>query len=125
MISVLAVDDHVANLKLLEAILSRHGYAVRTATNAAEALRLIGEAKPQAILMDIALPGMDGYQLTRQLKADPQTRDILIVAVTAYAMKGDREKALQAGCDEYLSKPIDAKDLRAILARRLGGAAVP
>lgn len=125
MISVLAVDDHVANLKLLEAILSRHGYAVRTATNAAEALRLIGEAKPQAILMDIALPGMDGYQLTRQLKADPQTRDILIVAVTAYAMKGDREKALQAGCDEYLSKPIDAKDLRAILARRLGGAAGP
>lgn len=121
MISVLAVDDHLANLKLLEAILSRHGYAVRSATNAAEAMRLITESRPQAILMDIALPGMDGYELTRKLKADPQTRDIVIVAVTAYAMKGDREKALAAGCDEYISKPIDAKLLRSILANRLGG----
>ena len=125
MISVLAVDDHLANLKLLEAILSRHGYAVRGATNAAEALRLIGELKPRAILMDIALPGMDGYELTRKLKADPQTRDIVIVAVTAYAMKGDREKALAAGCDEYISKPIDSKLLRSILAARLGGPAGP
>ena len=75
--------------------------------------------------MDIALPGMDGYQLTRKLKADPQTRDIVIVAVTAYAMKGDREKALAAGCDDYISKPIDSKALRAILARRLGGRADP
>ena len=121
MISVLAIDDHVANLKLLEAILSRHGYAVRTAINAAEALRLIAAEKPRAILMDIALPGMDGYELTRKLKADPQTSDIVVVAVTAYAMKGDREKALAAGCDEYISKPIDAQGLRAILARRLGG----
>ncbi len=123
MISVLAVDDHLANLKLLEAILSRHGYVVRSAINAAEALRLIAEEPPQAILMDIALPGMDGYELTRKLKADPKTRDIVIVAVTAYAMKGDREKALAAGCDEYLSKPINAKELRDILARRFGGAA--
>ena len=123
MISVLAVDDHLANLKLLEAILSRHGYAVRSAINAAEALRLIAEEPPQAILMDIALPGMDGYELTRKLKADPKTREIVIVAVTAYAMKGDREKALAAGCDEYLSKPINAKELRDILARRFGGAA--
>ena len=120
MIPILAVDDHLANLKLLEAILSRHGYAVSTASNAAEALRLIAASKPRAILMDIALPGMDGYQLTRQLKADPETRDIVIVAVTAYAMKGDREKALAAGCDEYLAKPIDSKQLRAILARRIG-----
>lgn len=121
MIPVLAIDDHLANLKLLEAILSRHGYAVSSATNAAEALRLIAGSKPRAILMDIALPGMDGYELTRKLKADPQTRDIVIVAVTAYAMKGDREKALAAGCDEYISKPIDAKKLRAILAQRVGG----
>ena len=124
-ISILAVDDHLANLKLLEAILSRYGYSVRSATNAAEALRCIGELKPRGILMDIALPGMDGYQLTRKLKADPQTRDIVIVAVTAYAMKGDREKALAAGCDDYISKPIDSKALRAILARRLGGRADP
>ena len=125
MISILAVDDHVANLKLLEAILSRHGYTVRSAINAAEALRLITEEKPRAILMDIALPGMDGYELTRKLKADPQTRDIVVVAVTAYAMKGDREKALAAGCDEYLSKPIDTKELRAILTRRLGTPPAP
>jgi len=69
--------------------------------------------------MDLQLPGIDGFELTRRLKADPETRDIIIIAVTAYAMKGDEQKALAAGCDGYLSKPIDRKSLMATLARYL------
>ena len=121
MIPILAIDDHPANLKLLEVVLSRHGYEVRLAADAAEALRSITASRPRAILMDIALPGMDGLELTRKLKSDPQTRDIVIIAVTAHAMRGDREKAFAAGCDDYMSKPIDAKALRAMIARHLGG----
>jgi CheY-like chemotaxis protein len=71
------------------------------------------------ILMDIQLPGMDGLELTRRLKADPERRDIAVIAVTAYAMKGDRERALAAGCDGYLSKPIDSDALLAAVAASL------
>jgi len=121
MIPILAVDDHPANLKLMEAVLSRHGYEVRLAADAAQALASIAASRPRAILMDLALPGIDGLDLTRKLKADPMTRDIVIIAVTAHAMKGDKEKALAAGCDDYISKPIDTKALRAMLEHHLRG----
>jgi len=110
---ILIVDDNVANVKLLSFILSKDGYEVRTAHDAREALESIRTSPPRLILMDIQLPGMDGVTLTRKLQSDEATRDIIIVAVTAYAMKGDEEKALAAGCSGYITKPIDTRTLSA------------
>jgi CheY-like chemotaxis protein len=123
--SILVVDDNPENLKLARVLLLGEGYVVHTAMSAEQALALLEEMRPRLILMDLQLPGMDGLELTGRIKADPATRDILIVALTAYAMKGDEEKALAAGCDAYLSKPIDTKTLPAILAGHLARAATP
>jgi CheY-like chemotaxis protein len=117
--SILVVDDNAANLALMSFLLTRSGYQVRTAVDASEALVAIGEHPPRLIMMDLQLPGMDGLTLTAQLKADPRTRDILIVALTAYAMKGDEERARAAGCDGYVSKPIDTRALPGIVADQL------
>ncbi len=108
---VLIVDDNRINLELAQAILENAGHDVRVAADAGEALAAIAAERPGLILMDVQLPGMDGLALTRQLKADPATRSIPIVALTAYAMKGDAEKAREAGCDGYVSKPIDVRTL--------------
>jgi len=113
---VLIVDDNAANLKLAKVVLAKEGYEIRTAGDAEEALKVLQEFKPRLILMDLQLPGMDGLTLTRQLKAEPGTRDILIVALTAYAMKGDDEKAQAAGCDGYITKPIDTQAFPAQIA---------
>jgi len=119
---VLIVDDNAQNLKLVRVLLLSEGYDVRTAVDAEEALRVLETFTPSLILMDLQLPGMDGLELTRQLKADPERHSIAIVALTAYAMKGDELKALTAGCDGYIAKPIDVeelpKTLSALLARR-------
>ncbi len=120
--SILAVDDNPSNLKLVSVLLSSKGYDVHVASNATEALAEVQRSRPRLILMDLQLPGMDGFELTRKLKADPQTRDILIIALTAYAMKGDDERALASGCDGYVSKPIDTKMLLATIERYLAGA---
>lgn len=122
---ILVVDDNPQNLKLTRVLLTVNGYTVLTATDAEEALRLLESATPRLILMDLQLPGMDGLQLTRQLKADPLRRQIVIVALTAYAMKGDEERALAAGCDAYLSKPINTEALFRTVAERLAGAGPP
>jgi CheY-like chemotaxis protein len=114
--SILVVDDNPTNLKLVSDVLAFDGYAVVQAADAEEAQRVIASTPPNLILMDIALPGMDGLALTRQLKADPATRDICVVALTAFAMKGDEEKAIAAGCDGYLTKPIDTRQLSAQVA---------
>ena len=114
------MDDNPTNLKLVRVLLSAEGYEVRTAMDAEEALAVIREFQPRLILMDIQLPGMDGLTLTRKLKADPETRDTIVVAVTAYAMKGDEARALAAGCDGYIAKPIDTRTLPKTLARFLG-----
>jgi CheY-like chemotaxis protein len=119
-IAILIVDDNPTNTKLLAFILSSRGYDVRTAASADEALSTIAEKKPRLILMDIQLPGMDGLTLTRRLKADPATSDISIVAATAYAMKGDEERAIAAGCDGYLTKPINTRQLPLDIERILG-----
>lgn len=118
-IPILIVDDNPSNTKLLEFLLSANGYAVRTAANADEALAALAGWKPRLILMDIQLPGMDGLALTRRLKADPLTSDIPIIAATAYAMKGDQERALAAGCSGYVTKPIDTRQLPRDLERYL------
>ena len=117
--TLLIVDDNAANLKLARILLQREGYQVRTAADAEEALRVLETFTPRLILMDIQLPGMDGLELTRRLKADGATRDIVILALTAYAMKGDEEKARAAGCDGYIAKPIDVDSLPGVIAAEL------
>jgi CheY-like chemotaxis protein len=116
---ILIVDDNPANLKLARVLLNSEGYVVRTAADAEDALRVLGSFSPRLILMDIQLPGMDGLELTRRIKADPRRRDIVILALTAYAMKGDDLKALAAGCDGYISKPIDPELLPVTIAHYL------
>jgi CheY-like chemotaxis protein len=122
---ILVVDDNPANADLMSFLLKRQGYEVRTAVDAAQALEILGAFRPRLIMMDVQLPGMDGLELTRRLKADPSTRGILIIALTAYAMKGDEERALQAGCDGYVSKPIDTRSLPSLVSRYLERAATP
>jgi two-component system cell cycle response regulator DivK len=116
---ILIVDDNPQNLKLARIVLASAGYEVRTAIDAEDALAILAGFRPALILMDLQLPGMDGLELTRQLKADPAYRDVVILALTAYAMKGDREKALAAGCDGYVSKPIDTDGLPRTVADHL------
>jgi CheY-like chemotaxis protein len=116
---VLVVDDNPTNLKLVSFLVRASGYDVETAADAEQALAAIRANPPALILMDLQLPGIDGIELTRRLKADAATRDIRIVAVTAYAMKGDQEKALAAGCDAYVTKPIDTRALPALIAEQL------
>ncbi len=116
---ILIVDDNAQNLKLARVILSVEGYDIRTAGDAEEALRILATFTPRLILMDLQLPGMDGLELTRQLRADPERRTILIIALTAYAMKGDEAKALAAGCDGYITKPIDTAKLPVVVAQHL------
>ena len=113
---LLIVDDNPQNLKLARVVLMAEGYEVRTAGDAEEALRLLDDYGPRLILMDLQLPGMDGLELTRRLKADPARTHIIVVALTAYAMKGDQQKALNAGCDAYMSKPIDTDALPRLVA---------
>jgi CheY-like chemotaxis protein len=114
--TILIVDDNAVNLKLVRVLLVKEGYQVQTAPDAEEALKSVEAVKPDLILMDIQLPGMDGLELTRLLKADPGTKDIMVVALTAYAMKGDEEKAKAAGCDGYIAKPIDTQALPGMIA---------
>ena len=116
---ILIVDDNESNLRLMQAILDAEGYPVKSAIDAEQALTLLQTWQPALILMDIQLPGIDGLELTRRLKNDPRFSGIVIVALTAYAMKGDEDKALSAGCDGYVTKPIDTRSLPAVIERYL------
>jgi len=116
---ILIVDDNPVNLKLAASVLEFAGYHILEAADAIQALEVIKRTPPDLILMDIALPGMDGLTLTRQLKADSTTRHIRIVALTAFAMKGDDQKAKEAGCDGYVTKPIDTRNLHEQVAEFL------
>src|SRR3979409_2086013 len=116
---VLIIDDNPQNLKLAKVILAAEGYEVKTAIDAEEALRILESFTPRLIMMDLQLPRMDGLELPRRLKADPARREIIIIALTAYAMKGDDEKAFAAGCDGYISKPIDIDALPRVGAEHL------
>jgi CheY-like chemotaxis protein len=104
---VLYIDDTENNRILVTRRLERKGYRVLTAENAAAGLIAAGSETPDLILMDLGMPGLDGWNATRQLKADPRFRHIPVIALTAHAMHGDREKALEAGCDDYETKPFD------------------
>ncbi|HUA36627.1 MAG TPA: response regulator [Candidatus Binataceae bacterium] len=121
---ILIVDDNQLNLKLIRVLLVGEGYSVKTAGDAEEAIAMLETALPDLILMDVQLPGMDGLELTRRLKSDPERRKIVILALTAYAMKGDEEKARAAGADGYLTKPVDTRTLPEVIAgylERRGG----
>ena len=117
---ILIVEDNEANQLLASSVLEREGYKVEVAGNSVEARLVLDRALPELILMDIQLPGLDGLSFTRQLKSEAATADIPVVALTALAMTGDRERSLDAGCVGYISKPIDtrrfASDIRGFLA---------
>jgi two-component system, cell cycle response regulator len=113
---ILVVDDNPTNLKLVSDVLECEGYEILKAVDAEEAERIVNQYRPELVLIDIALPGMDGLTLTRKLKAAEKTKDLVIVALTAFAMKGDEQRARDAGCDGYLTKPIDTRALPALVA---------
>lgn len=117
---ILVVDDNAINLKLACNILDWSGYQVSSAIDAEQAQEMIRQTPPDLIVMDIGLPGMDGLTLTRKLKADGATRHIRIMALTSFAMRGDEERVLAAGCDAYISKPINTREFAAQVARCLG-----
>ena len=116
---ILIVDDNATNLKLVRILLASEGYDVRTAADAEEALNILKEFYPRMILMDIQLPGIDGLELTRRLKADPATQKIMILGLTAYVMKGDKDRIMAAGCDGYVPKPIDTRTLAQLVRKYL------
>jgi len=109
---ILIIEDNPQNMKLASDILKMSGYTVLQAIDAISGLNLVKEDKPDLILMDIQLPGMDGLAATARLRADPETAAIPVIALTAFAMKGDREKMLAAGCDDYISKPVRYKEFQ-------------
>jgi len=107
--SILIVDDSTDNLDLTRLLLEAEGYEVWTAEDAGQAMSVLQGHRPDLILMDVQLPGMDGLELTRRLRQDHACDEVPIVALTAYAMRGDEEKARSAGCDGYVTKPIDTR----------------
>ena len=119
--SVLVVEDKELNRKVVRIVLEAEGYEMLEATTAEETLQILNTKTPDLILMDISLPGgMDGEELTRQIKTDPRWQHFPILALTAAAMKGDRERILEAGCDDYISKPIDTRVLVNLVGKYAG-----
>ena len=108
---ILYIEDNPDNKTLVQRALESRGYTLAWAANGQEGLAQAAAIKPNVILLDINLPDIDGYEVARRLKADPELQTIPIIAVTANALKGDAEKALTAGCDVYMSKPIQLKEL--------------
>ena len=120
MARILVVEDNPANMKLAVFLLEKERYEVMPASDAEEGIRLAREWHPDLILMDVQLPGMDGLAATRLLKGEAAMRDIKIVALTAFAMSGDRERIAAAGCDGYIAKPIRYKEFLQAVAQMLG-----
>ncbi len=116
---ILLVEDNPVNRRLAGFLLRSQWYQVIEATTALDALAMISKERPALIVMDIQLPGLDGLEATMKIKAEPETADIPVLAVTSYAMKGDREKALAAGCSGYVTKPIDKTIFLAEVSRHL------
>jgi CheY-like chemotaxis protein len=117
--TILLVEDNELNRDMLSRRLARKGYDVLLAEDGAKGLSAATEGKPDLILMDMSLPMIDGWEVTRRLKAEPQTRAIPVIALTAHAMSSDREKAVAAGCDDYDTKPVELERLLAKIERLL------
>lgn len=118
---VLVIDDYADNLELMKIVLGLEGHIVETAADSASALRKLRESRPDLILMDIQMPGMDGLELTRRIRADPALKTIRIVALTACAMNDDQSRILGTGCDGYIAKPVNTRTLAAALQPYLSG----
>ena len=114
---VLVVEDNPVNLELVSALLEEHACETLVATTGDVALDLLRQSRPNLILVDVQLPGMSGYQVTRRIKADPALADIPVVALTAHAMAHEDVRARDAGCDAFLTKPIDIRAFKEILQR--------
>jgi CheY-like chemotaxis protein len=121
MCRILLVEDNELNRDMLTKRLRHRGYEVVLAVNGQQALEMARSRQPDIVLMDLSLPGIDGWQVARILKNDAATRGIPVVALTAHAMLGDREKALEAGCDDYAIKPVDLLLLMGMIRRLTGG----
>lgn len=121
MATILIVEDNLSNMRLVALLLEKAGHRVLQALTAAAGVDLARRAGPDLILMDVQLPGMDGLAATRLLKSDPATRGIKVIALTAFAMKGDEERMLSAGCDGYIAKPIQYKDFLVQVEAQLAG----
>ncbi|HWE60855.1 MAG TPA: response regulator [Chloroflexota bacterium] len=117
--TILVVEDNPVNMRLVRLLLRTHGFGVQEATAGQEALNWLRQERPDLILLDMQLPGLDGFTLAAMLKSDAHTRTIPLVAITAFAMKGDAERVLAAGCDAYLAKPIDDAALLEVIERCL------
>ncbi|HET6321128.1 MAG TPA: response regulator [Hyphomicrobium sp.] len=118
--TVLIVEDNELNMKLFHDILAAHGYATIQTRNGLEALDLAREHRPALILMDIQLPEISGLEVTKWLKEDDELRDIPVVAITAFAMKGDEERIRSGGCEAYISKPISVSNFLETVQRFVG-----
>lgn len=117
MIKVLIAEDNAINRELLRELLEPRGYAVFEASNGIEALQLLETTRPDVLLLDIGMPKLDGFAVLEKIRSNPQVADLTVLAVTAYAMTGDREKILNAGFDGYLSKPVNSRLLTEELDR--------
>jgi len=117
---LLIVEDNEMNRDMLSRRLAKRGYDVAIAVDGEQGLAMARSAPPALILMDMSLPGLDGWEATRQLKALPETRGVPVIALTAHAMAGDREKAIAAGCDDFDTKPVDLPRLLAKIEALLG-----
>ena len=117
---ILSVEDNEANRRIIRDLFTKKGYRVVEAVNGEEAVTVAKQEKPDLILMDVQLPRMDGYEATRQIKADPELEPIPVLAVTSYALGGDREKALAVGCADYVAKPFRPRELVAKVEKLLG-----
>jgi CheY-like chemotaxis protein len=117
---ILVVEDNKDNMTLITDILSALGYAAIEAKDGEEGVKAAQTEKPDLILMDLSLPRVDGWTATRMIKADPALAAIPVIALTAHAMAGDRERALEAGCNDYVTKPINLRDLKSKLQQFLG-----
>jgi CheY-like chemotaxis protein len=122
--TILVIEDNQLNLELVQDLLEGCGFSVVHAPTAEEGLQLARRGSPDLVLMDFSLPGMDGLSATRALKSDPKTSHLPVIGLTAHAMKGDEEVALSAGCDGYLSKPINTRTFVATVKQFLKGANV-
>jgi CheY-like chemotaxis protein len=116
---ILVVEDNPRNMRLITMTLRGKGYELLEATDGEQALDMATRERPNLIIMDVQLPKLDGLEVTKRLRATPVSSQIPIIALTAYAMKGDREKAIAAGCDEYVSKPIDTRQFPEVVAEML------
>lgn len=116
---ILVVEDNPDNMYVLDHLLTRKGYAVRQAARGEEALAIIKQQRPALVLMDMQMPGMDGYAVVRAIREQPELGELPVIAVTASSMPGDREQTLAAGCTDYVAKPISPRDLLQLVEQYL------